>query len=107
MPRGGPHLETRRALVARYMTHRHSRRCGGNDANCRYNFPFDVIPETYMREDGRITYRRREEEDAWIVGHNVALLEEFQCHINVEVISSVESFGYLFKYFWKGITLHV
>lgn len=102
MPRDGPDLERRRKLVRRFMTHDHNSRCGGSDEECCYHFPFDINEETYVNDQNRIAYRRRHPEDARIVAHNVALLEEFNYHINVEKIGNAEVYGYLFKYFWKG-----
>lgn len=102
MPRSGPNLEARRRLVREKMTHRHSERCGRQaGVECSYGFPKPIHPETTITADGKVTYRRREEEDRWIVAHHSALLEGFQCHINVEVCWGPETFGYLFKYFWK------
>jgi len=102
MPKAGPDLEARRALVARFMTHNHGPRCQ-RDPNvlCSYGYPKDLHQETTIAEDGKVTYRRRSEEDRWIVPHHTGLLQEFRSHINVEVCWGPDSFGYLFKYFWK------
>lgn len=57
------------------------------------------IPGGYGRtvtKDG-ITYDNR-----WVVPYNPALLLEFQCHINVEICSSVKSVKYVHKYVHKG-----
>nr|KAJ0186216.1 hypothetical protein LSAT_V11C900482820 [Lactuca sativa] len=38
----------------------------------------------------------------WVAPHNPKLLMMFNCHINVEVCSSIKSAKYLFKYVYKG-----
>jgi hypothetical protein len=105
MPRDHPDpvvLARRRLLVQQFMTHRHSHRCQPNPGDlCSYSYPKNIEPATYMNGEGKITHRRRFEEDRWIVPHTVCLLEEFECHINTEICWGQNSFGYLFKYFWK------
>nr|GEX03722.1 hypothetical protein [Tanacetum cinerariifolium] len=42
------------------------------------------------------------EDNRWVVPYNPALLMMFNCHINVEVCSSIKSVKYVFKYVYKG-----
>ena len=37
-----------------------------------------------------------------VVPHNIKLLEMFECHINVEVCTSIRAIKYLYKYSYKG-----
>jgi hypothetical protein len=101
MPCAGHNLIERRALVERFMLRRHGARCGGTDNECTYPYPHEIREETALDEDGRALYRRRSQEDIWVVRHNISLLKEFQCHINLEIIGGAETFAYLSKYFWK------
>jgi hypothetical protein len=40
--------------------------------------------------------------NGWVVPYNPFLLLTFECHINVEICSSVKSVKYLHKYVYKG-----
>ncbi|KAL8587188.1 hypothetical protein ACOMHN_013275 [Nucella lapillus] len=68
-------------------------------------------------EDSYPKYRRRSEEDGghvrklkdsviitnqWVVPYNPYLLNQFNCHINVEICSSIKSIKYVLKYVHKG-----
>ena len=39
-----------------------------------------------------------------VVPYNAALLLKYNCHINVEVVSTIKAVKYLFKYIMKGGT---
>jgi hypothetical protein len=39
---------------------------------------------------------------SWVVPHNVFLATKYNCHINVEVVSSIKAVKYLYKYVYKG-----
>lgn len=41
-------------------------------------------------------------DNRWVVPYNPYLLRMFNCHINVEVCSSIKAVKYLFKYIYKG-----
>ncbi|KAL5564428.1 hypothetical protein UlMin_027592 [Ulmus minor] len=46
----------------------------------------------------------------WVVPYNPYLLAKFNCHINVEIYSTVKAVKYLYKYIYKGhdrITFHI
>ncbi|KAL8585058.1 hypothetical protein ACOMHN_013075 [Nucella lapillus] len=68
-------------------------------------------------EDSYSKYRGRSEEDGghvgklkdsviitnqWVVPYNPCLLHQFNCHINVEICSSIKSIKYVLKYVYKG-----
>jgi hypothetical protein len=39
---------------------------------------------------------------SWVVPHNLFLVTKYNCHINVEVVSSIKAVKYLYKYVYKG-----
>jgi ATP-dependent DNA helicase PIF1 len=41
-------------------------------------------------------------DNRYVVPYNKYLLKTFNCHINVEICSSVHSVKYLYKYVYKG-----
>ncbi|KAJ1270014.1 hypothetical protein BS78_06G022100 [Paspalum vaginatum] len=45
---------------------------------------------------------RHELDNRWVVPYNPFLLRYFNCHINVEVCSSIKAVKYLYKYLYKG-----
>ncbi len=88
---------------------------------CTKNFPKEFVKQTTDAADSYPEYRRRKEEDggltailnegkrsevkidnSWIVPFNAALLKRFDCHINVEIVTSIGCLKYLFKYIHKG-----
>ena len=84
---------------------------------CSKNFPKDFSPVTVATEDGFPTYRRRNNgrtivktvgrnevhvDNRFVVPYNPYLLQKYDCHINVEVCSSVKCVKYLYKYVCKG-----
>ena len=52
-------------------------------------------------EYGRVKYRRRSEQDAWIASYIPALLKLLQCHIHVDVCFTANVVLYLYKYLYK------
>jgi hypothetical protein len=58
--------------------------------------------QTYVDDDGRIHYRRRDPADQWIASHIPELIDELDCHIFVDVMYTVKVFMYLYKYLFKG-----
>jgi hypothetical protein len=41
-------------------------------------------------------------DNSWVVQYNPYLLLKFNCHINVEICSSIKCVKYLYKYLFKG-----
>ena len=92
--------------------------------DCRKKFPKEFCAETVKTEDEESypSYRRRSPSDggetgttpvrgkqpgaavdnSWVVPYNPALLMLLDCHVNVEVTSSIDCVKYLFKYVYKG-----
>ncbi|KAG7429200.1 ATP-dependent DNA helicase pif1 [Fusarium oxysporum f. sp. raphani] len=62
------------------------------DGRCRFGFPHPLSRRTTFDPQGRIHFRRREEEDAWVVPYMPSLILYMDCHINVDVCLSVNIF---------------
>ena len=108
--------------VTSHMVHRPCHKmdssCTKSDGYCKANFPKPFNESTTVDELGFPKYRRRCNgftvkkyfkgkcfivDNRNIVPYNPTLLLEFNCHINVEVVSSLQSVKYLFKYLHKGV----
>lgn len=106
------------ALVRKHMVHGP---CGDNNPMCpcmRENvctkrYPKEFSSQTvkcvngyplYRRPDNKrtVTVGRHVIDNKWIVPYNKQLLLKYNCHINVEVCSSLKSIKYLHKYVYKG-----
>ncbi|XP_073363567.1 uncharacterized protein [Aegilops tauschii subsp. strangulata] len=106
------------AMVVKHMMHGP---CGAlnpknvcmqeNRCKCRYPRPFnentsqgkDSYPIYQRRDDGRrAKVRGKMLDNRWVVPYNPYLLRMFNCHINVEVCSSIKAVKYLYKYIYKG-----
>lgn len=116
-----PDIETQpqlHNLVKRHMMHGP---CGAmnpnnvcmKDGNCKKNCPKDFCEETRDSAIGYPIYRRRDNgvsvdvrnhslDNPFVVPYNPYLLAKFNCHINVEVCTSVRSVKYIYKYVYKG-----
>ena len=120
--------------VTNYMLHRpcgnvnpEAPCCKKKNGQCKHNFPKQYSNIfSFSQHDGSPIYRRRMPENGggsskvrlrlsnrWIeyeytskdvVPHNVWLLDRFDCHINVEVCSSLKVIKYLLWYPFKGDT---
>ena len=79
---------------------------------CSKGYPKQFINQTNTNVNGYPLYRRRNLNsfmknqqliDAqWVVPHNLYLCTLMDCHINVEICSSITSVKYLYKYVYKG-----
>ncbi|XP_044585994.1 uncharacterized protein LOC123266031 [Cotesia glomerata] len=80
---------------------------------CSKKFPKNFRNETNMDENGYPHYRREDKgititrnnhvfDNRHVVPYNPTLLQTFNCHINVEIVSSVRAVKYLYKYVFKG-----
>nr|XP_040233466.2 uncharacterized protein LOC120956157 [Anopheles coluzzii] len=83
------------------------------DGVCSKRFPKNFTNETKQADDGYPVYRRRNDgrtvtvkgvhlDNRYVVPYNPWLCHKYDCHINVEVCSSVASIKYLYKYVYKG-----
>ncbi|XP_044012567.1 uncharacterized protein LOC122855319 [Aphidius gifuensis] len=87
--------------------------CKDQNGKCSKHFPKSFQNETIMDENGYPTYRRRNTgahnrpqggtaDNQYVVPYNATLLKLFNCHINTEIVSSIKSVKYLYKYIYKG-----
>ncbi|XP_022858871.1 uncharacterized protein LOC111379680 [Olea europaea var. sylvestris] len=87
--------------------------CMNRNKQCRSHFPKDYTPETFLGEFSYPKYRRLNNgrkvkvrgqwlDNRWIVPYNPYLLAKFNCHINVEICSTIKAVKYLYKYVYKG-----
>lgn len=105
-------------LVVRHMIHGP---CGARNPNsvcmqngiCTKEYPKDFQEETRESVNGYPLYRRRSNgitavvrgqdvNNCDVVPYNPYLLAKFNCHINVEVCTTVKSVKYIYKYIYKG-----
>ena len=109
-------------LVLKNMVHRP---CGRYDPNamcmqngkCKRGFLKEFCENTELDENSYPKYRRRDDgrtgvikfkgqdftvDNRSVVPYNMFLLKRYQCHINVEVVCSLNSVNYLYKYLFKG-----
>ena len=115
-----------RATVLKHMVHGPcgpqdvASLCMGMDVSCSKKFPKDLASATTATEDPYRHYRRRSSQDGgesvaftfgnrasqidnlWIVPYSPPLLERFDCHINLEIGSSVAVVKNIYKYLYDG-----
>jgi hypothetical protein len=83
------------------------------DGECQFRFPRQFCDVTQMGKDSYQVYRRRDDgqvvevrnaklDNMWVVPFNHSLLMLYNCHINVEICSSIKTVKYLYKYICKG-----
>jgi hypothetical protein len=83
------------------------------DGQCRFRYPRQFYEKTQQGKDTYPIYRRRDDgqkvkvrgeelDNRWVVPYNPVLLMRYNCHINVEICSSIKSVKYLYKYIYKG-----
>ncbi|KAL8128852.1 LOW QUALITY PROTEIN: hypothetical protein V2J09_018007 [Rumex salicifolius] len=113
-------LLSRRSRVTQHMMHGP---CGEMNSSCacmketngkhvcRFHFPKSFSPLTIAVNDSYSIYHRRDNGDyvkrkyldnRWVTPNNPYLLIEFDCHINVEICSTVKVVKYIYKYVYKG-----
>ncbi|XP_078433135.1 uncharacterized protein LOC144704557 isoform X1 [Wolffia australiana] len=80
---------------------------------CSKKYPKEFVNTTQVNNDGYPLYSRRNNgrvvqkgshliDNRWVVSYNMYLCKVFNCHINVEICSSIQSVKYLYKYVYKG-----
>ncbi|GMF49094.1 unnamed protein product [Phytophthora fragariaefolia] len=88
------------------------------DGKCTKGFPKPLLEVTLANLDGFPLYRRRRREpgglifkdrqydnetvNRWVVPYNAYLCQKYDCHINVEVCTTIGVIKYLYKYLSKG-----
>ena len=65
-------------------------------------FGHDYFPLYRQHDDKQvIKVRGRELDNRWVVSYNPYLFGKFDCHINVEICSTIKAVKYLYKYVYK------
>lgn len=83
------------------------------DGKCSKMFPKNFCSTTSDSVNGYPVYRRRDNgmtvdvrgqsvDNRFVVPYNPYLLAKFNCHLNVEVCTTVKSVKYIYKYVYKG-----
>jgi len=83
------------------------------DGKCTKKYPKPYIEHTSMDQDGYPLYRRHDDNitvikngyqftNRDVVPYNRYLLAKYNCHINVEIATSISAIKYLYKYIYKG-----
>ncbi|KAJ7045296.1 hypothetical protein C8F04DRAFT_941255 [Mycena alexandri] len=55
------------------------------DRLCRFNYPIDLVPESFMDENGKISLKRGNER---VVGYNPTISGSFQCNTDLKFVGS-------------------
>ncbi|XP_035547439.1 uncharacterized protein LOC118348947 [Juglans regia] len=87
--------------------------CMKANGSCKNHFPKGFVPNTtvgidcfpqYKRCDNGMTVkvRGKDLDNRWVVPHNPYLLAKFDCHLNVEICSTIKAVKYLYKYIYKS-----
>ncbi|XP_074299256.1 uncharacterized protein LOC141630318 [Silene latifolia] len=90
-----------------YMKHPNTLR------HCKFNYPKPYTSDTIINVSGYLDYRRRNTRETvvvrkhnmdnrWVIPYNPYLLALFDCHLKVEVCSTMHAMKYLYKYIYKG-----
>ncbi|XP_021725783.1 uncharacterized protein LOC110692998 [Chenopodium quinoa] len=119
-PHSSPDL---RKIIVRHMMHgpcgEANPKCAcmvaknDNSASCKYGYPKQFLEETTNHNDGYPVYKRQHTgesvrirgsnlDNRWVIPYNPYLSALFDCHLNVEVCSSIQAVKYLYKYVYKG-----
>ena len=86
------------------------------DGKCTKYFPKQYCETTHNSKGGYPNYRRRQHgfkcasvlnssctvDNSYVVPYNPGLLLKYNCHINVEVCSTIAAIKYVYKYVYKG-----
>ncbi|XP_028108813.1 uncharacterized protein LOC114307620 [Camellia sinensis] len=109
------------SMVVKNMMHDS---CGSLNSNnvcmknglCKNHYPRDFVSMTTIKADGYLNYRQRNNNEIvkvrghmlnnkWVVPYNPYLLAKFDCHINVEICSTIKAVNYLWisspKAMWR------
>ncbi|XP_071926211.1 uncharacterized protein [Coffea arabica] len=88
---------------------------------CKNHYPKDYLEQTTHSEDSYPHYRRRRNnrfvrvrnhclDNRWVVPYTPYLLALIDCHLNVEICSTIKLVKYLYKYVYKGhdrVSFHI
>jgi hypothetical protein len=107
-----PALKSLYNTVSACMIHTCGTRCLIN-GKCNKHFPKQFQDVTTTQNDGYPVYKRRNNginitkngkiyDNRNIVPYNPTLSMMYDCHINVEICSSIKAVKYIYKYICKG-----
>ncbi|XP_022853255.1 uncharacterized protein LOC111374750 [Olea europaea var. sylvestris] len=111
-----PHLHS---TVVKYMMHdpcgelNLKNVCMEKNDVCKNKYPREFVQYTSLGNDSYPHYKRRNDgvtvkvrgcmlDNRWVVPYNPYILAKYDCHINLEVCSSIKAIKYLYKYIYKG-----
>ncbi|XP_071928923.1 uncharacterized protein [Coffea arabica] len=106
-------------LVVKHMMHgpcgamNPSCPCMKQHIGCKDNYPKEFTEATRHSHNSYPVYRRRDFQQSvtvrghpldnrWVIPYNPYLLSKFNCHINVEICSTIRAVKYIYKYIYKG-----
>lgn len=101
-------------LVSNLMIHTCSYRCRvKNPDECSKGYPKNFQIQSVIQDNGYpylkrlkngVIFRKygKQYDNRHVVPYNPYLLKKYRCHINIEMVSSVDCVKYLFKYIFKG-----
>ncbi|MBW0567993.1 hypothetical protein O181_107708 [Austropuccinia psidii MF-1] len=86
--------------------------CWQND-KCKYGFPKPFSEHTMLVDGEYPIYKRRKNDSRFVKGSTIFtnkdvvtyspfLLMHYECHINVEIVVSIKTMKYIYKYICKG-----
>ncbi|XP_028060049.1 uncharacterized protein LOC114263666 [Camellia sinensis] len=87
--------------------------CMTKKGECKNKYPQEFSEVTMCSENSYPIYRRRNDgkcvnvqgsllDNKWVVPYNPYLLIKFNCHINVEICSTIKAEKYFYKYVYRG-----
>ncbi|XP_062075974.1 uncharacterized protein LOC133780112 [Humulus lupulus] len=87
--------------------------CLTKKGNCRNRYPKSFCSMTTQAQNAYPRYKRCDDgkpiqvrgttlDNRWVVPYNPFLLAKFDCHMNVEIYSTIKVVKYLYKYIDKG-----
>ncbi|XP_021721355.1 uncharacterized protein LOC110688911 [Chenopodium quinoa] len=116
-----PEQKTNAHLYEAVLKHMMHGPCGndnpGNvcmgDGKCKNHYPRSFSETTSTGHNSYPIYRRHNDgkkylvrrvrlDNRWVIPYNPYLLAKYDCHINVEVCSTIKAIKYLYKYIYKG-----
>jgi hypothetical protein len=73
------------------------------DGECQFRFPQQFCDATQMGKDSGqvVEVRNSKLDNRWVVPFNPSLPMLYNCHINVEICSSIKAVKYLYMYIYK------
>ncbi|XP_027167961.1 uncharacterized protein LOC113767954 [Coffea eugenioides] len=87
--------------------------CMRKNRTCKNNFSKNFCEETIQTLNAYPEYRMRDDrvqikiksvllDNRWVVPYNPYLLAKFDCHLNIEICSTIKAVKYIYKYIYKG-----